>query len=99
MWIVDDDCPWLPTDIDQGQDKKRLDRFKAKLGTHTTGTFSDVEGFHQQVAYVLANLRQKLDQRLSTAERAPTSLESPHWLGFHGPRNRSLFRSIRAVCR
>ncbi|WP_432560171.1 DUF4062 domain-containing protein [Granulicoccus sp. GXG6511] len=76
-WIVDDNCPWRPAEIDQADDRDRLERFKQKLGTHTVGRFADPEGFQEQIAYALADLRQRLNTREAGRSRAPTVVP-PH---------------------
>lgn len=57
VWVVDEQQPWLPAEVDQGVDRARLDRFKDRARQHTVGSFAGLSKFREDIGFALAGLR------------------------------------------
>lgn len=72
VWTVDPAQPWSPSDIDTGDQKDRLDRFKAKVSTHVRGTFGGLAAFREDVAHALTALERKRHEgQTGNVEKSP----------------------------
>lgn len=61
VWTVQDDAEWRPSEIDVGQNRERLIKFKNKLQGHTTGSFDELVRFRTDVSDAVSSLRLRLD--------------------------------------
>lgn len=67
IYLVDEETPWRPTDIDRGKSYEKLVRFKQELRTtHIVKTFSSP---HQLASFVAADLGRELLQKMLPATK------------------------------
>lgn len=91
VFIIEDDHPWPPSEVDTGEDGDRLAALKAKAHEHTKGKFGSTESLRGQVFAALhelertrrpeanpaTSMRAAPDRRL----RPPALAAFPHYTG------------------
>ncbi|MBN1967323.1 MAG: DUF4062 domain-containing protein [Anaerolineae bacterium] len=62
IFMVDEDAPWPPKDIERGAGYEKLKRFKEKLmGKHVVRFFKDLDGFRDDLFVYLPEWRKQRD--------------------------------------
>ena len=63
LFVVDEECAWLPAHMDRGEKYEKLTRFKSKVGgRHTFQKFGDLEKFRDDLFVYLPSFRDTPDR-------------------------------------
>lgn len=75
IYVVDRTLAWPPTEIDEGEDRRRLEVFKKRLtAEHTIRRFGDVHTFREDVLVFLGNVKSSAQLDDVPRESAPKAV-------------------------